>query len=152
MLAGSDSARLRRRLIGLILLSTLAFSFVHGAIPFTPDFYDAYLRGNPDRAPSEGQVFVREPRYEPFLPAIAAIAADAAISSRDFFTTHVPERRFNYHLNGLDPCGAEYVILDYADPSVNRDEQKHLAEIASLEARGYEEIASGKGLSLLRRR
>ena len=147
-----DSARLRRRLIGLVLVSTLAFSFVHGAIPFTPDFYDAYLRGNPDRAPSEGQVFVREPRYEPFLPAIAAIAADASISSRDFFTTQVPERRFNYHLNGLDPCGAEYVILDYADPSVNRDEQKHLAEIATLEARGYDEIASGKGLSLLRRR
>ena len=147
-----DRPRLRRRLTGAVLVSALAFSLVHGALPFTPGFYDAYLRGNPDRAPSEGQVFVREPRYEPFLPVVAAIPADASISSRDFFTTQVPERRFNYHLNGLDPCGAEYVILDYADPSVNRDEQKHLAEVRDLESKGYDEIASARGLSLLRRR
>jgi len=143
---------LRRRLVGAVLVSALAFSFVHGAIPFTPDFYDAYLRGNPDRAPSEGQIFAREPRYEPFLPALGAIPVDASISSRDFFTTQVPERRFNYHLNGLDPCAAQYVIVDYADPTVNRDEQKHLAEIVTLEAQGYDEIASGQGLALLRHR
>src|SRR5439155_806199 len=77
---------------------------------------------------------------------------NASTSSRDFFTTQVPERRLNYHLNGLDPCGAEYVILDYADPSVNRDEQKHFAEIATLEAQGYDEVATGKGLALLRHR
>ena len=100
----------------------------------------------------EGYVFAREPRYEPFIPAVAAIPPGASISSRDFFTTQVPEREFNYHLNALDPCGAEYVILDYADPSVSRDEQKHVAEIATLESQGYEEIAFGKGLSLLRHR
>jgi uncharacterized membrane protein len=148
----SDRTRVRWRLSAAVLGSALAFALVHGALPLTPGFYDAYLRGNPDRAPSEGTVFLREPRYEPFLIAVAAIPADAPISSRDFFTTQVPERRFNYHLNGLDPCGAEYVILDYADPTVNRDEQKHLAEIATLKARGYDEIASGRGLSLLRRR
>jgi len=148
----SVSPRLRRRLTGAVLLSALAFSLVEGAIPLTPGFYDAYLRGNPERAPSEGQVFVREPRYEPFLPAIAAIPADASISSQDFLTTQVPERRFNYHLNRLDSCGAKYVILDYADPTVNRDEQKHLAQIATLEAQGYEQIATGKGLALLRQR
>ena len=147
-----DRPRLRRRLTGAVLLSAVAFSLVHGALPLTPGFYDAYLRGNPDRAPSEGLVFVREPRYEPFLGAVAAIPAEASISSRDFFTTQVPVRRFNYHLHGLDPCGADYVILDYADPNVNRDEQKHRAEVLAVEALGYDEIASGKGLSLLRRR
>jgi len=146
------SPTVRRRLTGAMLASAVAFSLVYGAIPFTPGFYDAYLRGNPERAPSEGQVFAREPRYEQFLPAVAGIPPDASVSARDFFTTQLPERRFNYHLNGLDPCEAEYVILDYADPSVNRDEQKHLAEVATLKARGYEEIASGKGLSLLRHR
>ncbi len=150
--AVSDRTRVRWRLSAAVLGSTLAFSLVHGALPLTPGFYDAYLRGNPDRAPSEGLVFLHEARYDPFLPAVAAIPADASMSSRDFFTTQVPERRFNYHLNDLDPCGAQYVILDYADPSVNRDEHKHLAEIATLEAQGYEQIASGKGLSLLRRR
>ena len=146
------SPHVRRRLTGAVLVSAIAFSLMYGAIPFTPGFYDAYLRGNPDRAPSEGQVFAREPRYQSFIAAVAAIPPGASISSRDFFTTQLPEREFNYHLNALDPCGAEYVILDYADPSVNRDEQKHLAEIATLEAQGYEEIASGKGLSLLRHR
>jgi len=148
----SDRIRVTWRLSAVVLGSALAFSLVHGALPLTPGFYDAFLRGNPDRAPSEGLVFVREPRYDPFLAAVAAIPADASISSRDYFTTQVPERRFNYHLNALDPCAAQYVILDYADPSVNRDVQKHLAEIATLEAQGYDEIASGIGLSLLRRR
>ena len=148
----SERMRIRWKLSAAVLASAVAFSLVHGAIPGTPGFYDAFLRGNPDRAPSEGLVFLHESRYDPFLPAVAAIPPDASISSRDYFTTQVPERRFNYHLNGLDPCGAEYVILDYADPSVNRDEPKHLAEIAALESQGYAEVASGKGLSLLRRR
>ena len=143
---------LRQRLAGAALVSAFAFSLVHGGLPLTPGFYDAYLRGNPDRAPSEGSVFAREPRYEPFLAAVAAIPADASVSSRDFLSTQLPERRLNYHLNALDPCGAEYVILDYADPKVNRDEQKHLAEVEAIKAMGYDEIASGKGLSLLRRR
>jgi hypothetical protein len=148
----SDRIRVNWRLGAAVLGSALAFSLVHGALPLTPGFYDAFLRGNPDRAPYDGSVFVREARYEPFLPAVAAIPADASISSRDFFTTQVPERQLNYHLNALDPCGAEYVILDYAAPSVNREEEKHLAEVAALESKGYTEIASGTGLSLLRRR
>ncbi len=143
--------RFRLRLTGAVLVSAVTFSLVDGAIPLTPGFYDAYLRGNPDRAPLEGHVFAREPRYEPFIAAVAAIPPGASISSRDFFMTQVPKRELNYHLNALDPCGAEYVILDYADPSVSRDEQKHVAEIATLESQGYEEIASGKGLSLLHR-
>jgi len=148
----SQRGRLRRRLTGAALLATIAMSLAFGAIPFTPGFSDAFLRGNPDRAPAEGSILVREARYEPFLAAVATIPVDASISSRDFFTTQVPERRLNYHLNGLDPCGAEYVILDYADPSVNRNEAKHLAEVAALEAQGYNTIATGKGLSLLRHR
>jgi uncharacterized membrane protein len=144
--------RLRPRLARAVLISAIAFSLFAGAIPFTPDFTDAFLRGNPDRAPSEGPILAREPRYEPFVAAIAAIPVDASISSQDFLTTQVRERRLNYHLNRLDPCGAEYVILDYADPTVNRDEHEHLAQIATLEAQGYEPVATGKGLALLRRR
>ena len=81
-----------------------------------------------------------------------AVPADAAVSSRDFFTTQLPQRRFNYNLVGLDVCDAQYVILDYAAPSVNRDLAKHLAEVAAVEQLGFDEIASGQGLSLLRRR
>jgi uncharacterized membrane protein len=147
-----QTVRLRPWLTGAALLATVGLSVVFGAIPFTPDFTDAFLRGRADRAPAEGSMLVREARYEPFLPAIAAIPPDAAIASRDFFTTQVSQRRLNYHLTGLDPCAAEYVVLDYADPSVNRNEQRHLAEVATLKTQGYDEIATGKGLSLLHRR
>lgn len=147
-----DQVRFRRRVVRLMAISAVGFSLVHGGLPFTPGFYDAYLRGNPNRAPYEGSVFVREARYDAILPAIAAIPADASVSSRDFLTTQLPERRFNYHLNGLDPCGAEYVILDYSDPQVNRVESIHRAEVDAIEAMGYDEIASATGLALLHRR
>jgi uncharacterized membrane protein len=147
-----DRLEFRRRAIGLVALSTIGFSLVHGGLPFTPGFYDAYLRGNPDRAPYEGSVFAREARYDAILPTVAAIPVDASVSSRDFLTTQLPERRLNYHLNGLDPCGAEYVILDYADPHVNRVEATHRAEVDAVSAMGYEEIATGTGLAVFRKR
>ncbi|MEP7004278.1 MAG: DUF2079 domain-containing protein [Chloroflexota bacterium] len=142
----------RRRLSLGVLLASILFAFVLGAIPFTPGFYDAYLRGVRDRAPAADSPFVREVRYEPFLLAVRSIPADAKVSSRDFFTTQLPQRRFDYSLIGLDVCDAEYVILDFAAPSVNRDMAKHLAEVAAIKALGFDELASGEGLSLLKRR
>lgn len=142
----------RRRLLFGIVVSTLFFAFTFGGLPFSLNFADAFLRGEPDRAPSGEPILTRESRYAPFLPAVNAIPADAAVSSRDFFTTQIPQRRFNYNLVGLDPCDAQYVILDHAAPSTNRDAAKHLAEIEAVKAMGFEEIASGEGLSLLHRR
>ena len=142
----------RRRLLFGIVVSTLFFAFTFGGLPFSLNFADAFLRGEPDRAPSGEPILSRESRYASFLPAVDAIPRDAAVSSRDFFTTQIPQRRFNYNLVGLDPCDAQYVILDYAAPSTNRDVAKHLAEIEAVKAMGFEEIASGEGLSLLRRR
>ena len=144
--------RRRRRLSLSVLLASLLLSLVLGALPFTPGFYDAYLRGVPDRAPSGSSPFAREVRYEPFLVAVRAIPDDAKVSSRDFFTTQLPQRRYSYNLIGLDVCDAQYVILDYTAPSVNRDLAKHLAEVTAIKALGFDEIASGEGLSLLRRR
>jgi len=149
--AGFDD-RWRRRVTRGVVASTLFFAFTFGGLPWSINFADAFLRGEPDRAPSGQPILSREPRYEPFLAALRAIPADAAVSSRDFFTTQIPQRRFNYNLVSLDPCDAEYVILDYAAPSVNRDLAKHLAEVDAVKALGFDEIASGEGLSLLRRR
>jgi len=97
-----------------VLLAAMLFSVVLGGLPFTPGFYDAYLRGVPDRAPSASSPFAREARYEPFLAAVRAIPDDAKVSSRDFITTQLPQRQFNYNLIGLDVCDAQYVILDFA--------------------------------------
>jgi uncharacterized membrane protein len=146
------SERWRRRITRGVVVSTLFFAFTFGGLPLSINFADAFLRGEPDRAPSGQPILVREARYEPFLPAVRAIPPDAAVSSRDFFTTQIPQRRFNYNLVALDPCDAQYVILDYAAPSVNRDVAKHLAEVEALKVLGFEEIASGEGLSLLRLR
>ena len=142
----------RRRLSLDVLLSAILFSLVLGALPFTPGFYDAYLRGVPGRAPSGESPFVREARYAPFVFALRAVPDDAKVSSQDFLTTQLPQRRFNYNLIGLDVCDADYVILDYATPTVNRDLAVHRGQVAAIEALGFDEIASGEGLSLLKRR
>ena len=144
--------RWRGRVTRGVVFSTLFLAFTFGGLPFSINFADAFLRGEPDRAPSGQPVLARDARYEPFLSAVRAIPADAAVSSRDFFTTQIPQRRFNYNLVGLDVCDARYVILDYAAPSVNRDLAKHLADVEAIKALGFEEIATGEGLSLLRRR
>jgi len=144
--------RWRRRAATGVLASSIVLAFAFGGLPFSLNFADAFLRGEPDRAPSGAPILARESRYAPFLAAMRAIPADVAVSSRDFFTTQIPQRRFNYNLIGLDVCDAQYVILDYAAPSVNRDVAKHLAEVEAVKARGFDEITSGQGLSLLRRR
>lgn len=146
------SDRWRRRVTRGVVMASLFLAFAFGGLPFSLNLADAFLRGEPDRAPSGEPILARESRYEPFVGAVRAIPADAAVSSRDFFTTQIPQRRFNYNLVGLDVCDAQYVILDYAAPSVNRDVATHLAEVDAIERLGFDEIASGKGLSLLRRR
>jgi len=144
--------RRRRRVTIGVVVSSLFLAFAFGGLPLSLNFADAFLRGEPNRAPSGEPILARESRYEPFLAAVRAIPADAPVSSRDFFTTQLPQRRLNYNLVGLDVCDAQYVILDYAAPSVNRDPAKHLAEVDAVKQLGFEEIASGVGLSLLRRR
>jgi uncharacterized membrane protein len=146
------SERWRRRVTRGAVISTLFLAFTFGGLPVSINFADAFLRGEPDRAPSGEPIVARESRYEPFLAAVRAIPPDAAVSSRDFFTTQLPQRRFNYNLVGLDVCDAQYVILDYAAPSVNRELAKHRAEVDAVKALGFDEIASGEGLSLFRRR
>ncbi|MDQ6858408.1 MAG: DUF2079 domain-containing protein, partial [Chloroflexota bacterium] len=134
-----------------VVLATLFFCIGFGGWPISRDFDDAYLRGNPDRAPSGTPLLDREPRYQALLEQVHAIPADVAIASTDFWVTQVGERRFNYHLDALDPCDAQYAILDYADPSMNRDLARFAAARGALLKLGFQEVASGEGLSLLRR-
>jgi hypothetical protein len=97
-------------------------------------------------------MLVREPRYDALLAPVHGIPPTMAVVSTDFWVTQVGERRFNYHLAALDPCDARYAILDYADPSMNRDLGRFDEVRAALIAKGFDEVASGTGLSLLRRR
>src|SRR5205085_1408831 len=122
--------RWRARLVQGVIVATLFFGVSFGGWPFSRDFEDAYLRGNPDRAPSGTPMVEREPRYDAILAMVHAIPPAVAIASTDFWVTQVGERRSNYHIDSLDPCDAQYVILDYADPSMNRD----LARFAGVRA------------------
>ena len=146
------SPRWRPRLTVAVLLATLFFSVGFGGWPFSHDFEDAYLRGNPDRAPSTTPIVLREPRYDALLATVHAIPASVPIASTDFWITQVGERRSNYHLAQVETCDAQYVILDYADPSMNRDLARFAEVRAAVLAAGFTEIAAGEGLSLLRRR
>jgi uncharacterized membrane protein len=146
------SPRWRPRLVIAAVSLTLFFCVGFGGWPFSRDFADAYLRGNPDRAPSGQPILAREPRYDALRLQVQAIAPDVPIASTDFWVTQVGERRFNYHLNALELCDAQYVILDYADPSMNRDLTRFAAARDALKAQGFDEVATGEGLSLLRRR
>jgi len=146
------SPRWRPRVVGGVVLATLFFGIAFGGWPFSRDFENAYLRGNPDRAPSSTSMFVREPRYDALLAQVHTIPASVAIASTDFWVTQVGERRLNYHVDALDPCDAQYVILDYADPSMNRDLARFADARAAIIAQGFDEVASGEGLSLLQRR
>ncbi|MDP9245730.1 MAG: DUF2079 domain-containing protein [Chloroflexota bacterium] len=145
------SPRWKPRLTIGVVVVTLFFCIGFGGWPISRDFGDAYLRGNPDRAPSGTPLLDREPRYQALLAQVHAIPADLPVASTDFWVTQVGERRFNYHLDALDPCDAKYAILDYADPSMNRDLARFAAARAALTALGFQEIAGGEGLSLLRR-
>lgn len=144
--------RVRRRLSLAALISVVFFAVGFGGLPFTPDFAEAVLRGPVDRAPDPSPILQREPRYAAFLTALRAMPPDAAVASQDYLTTQLAQRRYSYYFNGLDACNAQYVILDAADPHVNRDLAAHRREVAQIEALGFEEIARGEGLSLLRRR
>ncbi|MHB8631019.1 MAG: DUF2079 domain-containing protein [Candidatus Limnocylindria bacterium] len=146
------SPRWRPRLTAAVVVATLFFCVGFGGWPFSRDFANAYLRGDPGRAQSATPMVVREARYDALLPAVRAIAPNIPIASTDFWVTQVGERRFNYHLNALDPCDARYVILDYADPSMNRDLARFDEARAAIVAKGFDEVATGVGLSLLRRR
>ena len=146
------SPRWRPRLVVATVMVTVFFGVSFGGWPFSRDFENAYLRGNPDRAPSGTSMLARDPRYDALLPAVRAIGPGAPIVSTDFWVTQLGERRFNYHLAALETCDARYAILDYADPSMNRDLTRFAPVRAAILATGFDEIAGGEGLSLLRRR
>ncbi|HEX6061951.1 MAG TPA: hypothetical protein VF001_07755, partial [Candidatus Limnocylindria bacterium] len=144
--------RWRTRVVAGVVLATVFFCIGFGGWPFSRDFESAYLRGNPDRASPGTLMFLRESRYDALLAEVHAIPSNVAIASTDFWVTQVGERRLNYHIDALDPCDAQYVILDYADPSMNRDLARFADARAAIVAQGFDEIASGTGLSLLHRR
>ena len=119
-----------------VVASSLAFSVLFGALPFSRHF--------------DLGTFTTEPRYAAFSIALRAIPAGASVASQDGLTAQLAERRRIYPIGYEGIEGADYVVLDYA--SDHRDLPAHLARVAAVEAAGYDEIASGPGLALLKKR
>jgi hypothetical protein len=119
-----------------VIVSSLVFSWAYGDMPFSRKF-----------APGQ---YVMEPRYQLFARELVRIAPDARVSAENGFPSHLSERRFIYDYQYEGVQDAEWVVLDYQ--GVNYDMQVFGAQVAAVQAAGYDRVASGYGLMLLRKR
>lgn len=90
------------------------------------------------------------PSRAAFLPQLAQIPPDARVSAEDGFPSHLSERRYIYDYGFGGFQDAQWVVLDYE--GTNYDLPTFEAQVASVEAAGYDEVASGYGLALLHKR
>ena len=128
-----DSWRLP--LIAAVLVSSFAFSWAFGYMPFSRKF-------------DPGQ-FQAEARYAPFAAQLTMVPADARVSAENGFASHLSERRYIYDFTFEGVQDAGWVVMDYAGSG--RNIEFFNQQVAALEAKGYSEVASGYGLALLRK-
>ncbi len=119
-----------------VVASSLLFSWAYGAMPFSRKF-----------DPSQ---FSTQSRYAAFVPQLAQIAPDARVSAENGFPSHLSERRYIYDYGFEGVQNAGWVVLDYE--GTNYDITVFQAQVTSVEAAGYDEVASGYGLALLHKR
>ena len=124
------------RVMAAVIVSSLVFSFLFGDLPFSRHFNFAS--------------FAPEARYGSFVGALGEIPAGASVASQDGLTSHLDQRRFIYSIGFQNVDSAQYVVLDYA--SDGRDLSRHRARVSEVEAMGYDLVAVGDGLALLKRR
>jgi hypothetical protein len=84
------------------------------------------------------------------VPQLDRIAPDARVSAENGFPSHLSERRYIYDYGFEGVQDAEWVVLDYEGTNYNI--AAFQAQVASVEAARYDEVASGYGLALLRKR
>ncbi|MGI0129899.1 MAG: hypothetical protein ACREEC_07095, partial [Thermoplasmata archaeon] len=126
----------RRPAMAVVVVSSIAFSWAFGDVPYSRKF-------NPRQ-------FEMEARYAAFVPSLAQIPAGARVSAENGFPSHLSERRYIYDYNFEGVQDAQWVVLDYE--GTYYDMTVFNAQVASVEAAGYDEVAGGYGLSLLRKR
>jgi uncharacterized membrane protein len=122
-------------LAGGVLLSSLVFSVFFGDLPFSRHF--------------DYSLFREEPRYTAFIPSLSLIPADASVASENNLTPHLTHRRHIYVIEFEGIQDAEYLALDYA--ATNRSLADFERQLREFEARGYQQIAGGLGLALMKR-
>ena len=126
----------RRPVMAAVVVSTLVFSWAYGSMPFSRKF--------------DPSLFTTQSRYAVFVPQLAQISPDARVSAENGFPSHLSERRYIYDYGFEGVQDAEWVVLDYE--GTNYDIAAFDAQVASVEAAGYDEVARGYGLALLHKR
>jgi uncharacterized membrane protein len=133
-------ARLRqpaqRPVMAAIMVSSLFFSWAFGDMPFSRKF--------------DPSLYTTQSRYAAFVPKLAQIAPDARVSAENGFPSQLSERRFIYDYGFEGVQDAEWVVLDFEGTNYNLGVFD--AQVASVEAAGYDQVATGYGLSLLHKR
>ena len=118
-----------------VLLSSLAFSYAYGNLPFDRRF--------------DPREFLPEARYTAFAPALAKIPAQASVAAENDLTPHLDQRQRVYGIEYEGLADADYVALDMA--ATSHDPAAFGAQLESVRGQGYEVIATQPGLALLRR-
>ncbi len=126
----------RRAIAAAVVVSSLLFSWAYGDLPFSRKF--------------DASQFQTESRYAAFLPALNQIPPDAKVSAENGFASQLCERRYIYDYSKEGVQDAQWVVLDYQ--GTNHDLARFQAQVAEVESLGFDQVATGYGLSLLRRR
>jgi uncharacterized membrane protein len=126
----------RRPVMAAVVASSVIFCWAYGDMPFSRKF--------------DHNLFITEPRYALFVRQLVRITPDARVSAESSFPSHLAERRFIYDYAFEGVQDAEWVVLDYE--AANYNIAAFIAQVASVEAEGYTEIAGGYGLALLHKR
>src|ERR1700687_3308996 len=124
----------QRPVTAAVLVSSIAFSWAFGDMPFSRKFDLAN--------------FTTQPRHASFAPELARIGPEARVSAESGLTSHLSERRsiYDYGFQGVQD--ADWVVLDYA--GTNYDMAAFRAQVAAVEAAGYEAGGTGQGFGVLR--
>jgi hypothetical protein len=125
-----------RSVMGAVVASSLVFSWAFGDMPFSRKF--------------DPSLFITQTRYASFVHELDRISPDASVSAENGFPSHLSERRFIYDYGFEGVQNADWVVLDYEGTAY--DLAAFQAQVASVESAGYDQVASGYGLSLLRKR
>lgn len=128
-------AKIRPYAAAGVLVSSLAFSWAYGDLPYSRKF--------------DPSLYQTQSRYAAFVPALSQISPDARVSAENGFPSHFAERRYIYDYGFQGVQDADWVILDYE--GTNYDIEAFDEQVAKVESQGYEEVASGYGLALLRK-
>jgi len=81
---------------------------------------------------------------------LVRIPSDASVSAENGFPSHLSERRYIYDYGFEGVQNADWVVLDYE--GTNYDLAAFQAQVANVQSAGYEQVAGGYGLALLRKR